>query len=151
MLLPSREPSLTSAPPGLAQYAATLKYLSRSEATASRPIFIPLQPNISMQLFSPSHLRPASLENMTRDLKTAFKDLGFTSCDVLGHSNGTIVAGWIIKAMGDFVKKTALVDPVCFCLYQPDVCYNFLYAEANSGVDIFLRCVSALSSHKSRC
>lgn len=51
---------------------------------------------------------------------------------VLSHSNGTIVHGWLLKAIPKLVRRSCLVDPVCFALWEPSIPYNFLYAPPKS-------------------
>lgn len=95
---------------------------------------------------------------MTEDLLSVMDELGFQSIDVLGHSNGTVVAAWVLKALPQLVRRLCLVDPVCFCkseeheaarsililesiagLWEPQVCYNFLYATPSNGIELLMR------------
>lgn len=88
---------------------------------------------------------------------------------VLSHSNGTIVHGWLLKQAPDLVVRSCFVDPVCFCtflppsllsphshsallagLWEPYVCFNFLYSKARTPIEYLMRYVPSplpLSSH----
>jgi len=57
---------------------------------------------------------------------------GLKSVVVMGHSFGSIIAGWLATAKPTLVAQAVFVDPVCFLLCLPDVCYNFLYRPPKS-------------------
>ncbi|KAH9819625.1 hypothetical protein DFH28DRAFT_1122364 [Melampsora americana] len=126
---------------GLIQYVALLSYLAHSSWARSRPVVIPIQPSISSSIFSPQHLSPPTKEEMTSDMGEIFRKEGFerSGADLFGHSNGTIVAAWIIKSMPHLVKRVCLVDPVCFCLWEGHVCHNFLYGTPRTGLERLIR------------
>lgn len=46
---------------------------------------------------------------------------------IVGHSFGTISAGWMATLRPDLVSHLILMDPVSLLLSLPDVAYNFLY------------------------
>ncbi|EGG07931.1 uncharacterized protein MELLADRAFT_116143 [Melampsora larici-populina 98AG31] len=126
---------------GFIQYVAFLRYLAHSPWARSRPVMIPIQPSISSSSFSSQHLSPPSKEEMTSDMREVFRKEGFetSGADLFGHSNGTIVAAWIIKSMPHLVKRVCLVDPVCFCLWEGHVCHNFLYGTPQNGLERLMR------------
>lgn len=101
-------------------------FLSRLWVT--RPMFILEVPYVSMQLTS---------VNMTVDETVdAVDDMMRThqvqhAC-IMGHSFGSIIAAWIIKSLPHRVSSIVLLDPVCFLLFLPDVCCNFVYATPRS-------------------
>lgn len=41
--------------------------------------------------------------------------------------SGTYVHAWILKEHPHLVKRSCFVDPVTFCSWEGDVCYNFIY------------------------
>ncbi|KAH9819620.1 hypothetical protein DFH28DRAFT_886535 [Melampsora americana] len=101
---------------GLIQYISLVRYLTYSSYGRERPVVILLQPSISMEIFDKSFLDPPHQDEVTRDVegimeKWDFKDTGI---DLLSHSNGTVIAGWVIKAFPELVNKCCLIDPVCF-------------------------------------
>jgi len=54
---------------------------------------------------------------------------------VVGHSFGTISAGWIVSLRPDLVSHVTLMDPVSLLLALPDVAYNFLYRVPSNMVE----------------
>jgi pimeloyl-ACP methyl ester carboxylesterase len=57
------------------------------------------------------------------------------SVNVVGHSFGTITAGWFVRACPQYVSHLSLLDPVCLLLAHPEVAYNFLYRSPTSLVE----------------
>jgi hypothetical protein len=47
----------------------------------------------------------------------------------------------MLKSYPNMVYRSCFVDPVAFCIWEGDVCFNFLYREATN--------VSALRSSRS--
>ncbi|KAA1130211.1 hypothetical protein PGTUg99_007235 [Puccinia graminis f. sp. tritici] len=101
---------------GFLLYSSLIKYLALSPWANERPVMILVQPHISMEIFSPAYFLPPSETQLTGDIKEVFEDLGFheTGVELLAHSNGTVVSGWIIKAFPKLVKRSCLLDPICF-------------------------------------
>lgn len=126
---------------GLAQYATLLNYLSVHPSLKERPIMVLIQPHISMAFFSKHYLNPPDMQSCTAGIKRAthrheFDQSGMT---VLSHSNGTIVHGWLIKEAPELCRRSCLVDPVTFCLWEPWVCFNFLYSQARTPIEWLMR------------
>ena len=94
-----------------------------------------------MEIFSPAYFLPPNETQLTGDVNEVFEDLGFheTGVELLAHSNGTVVSGWIIKAFPKLVKRCCLLDPICFALWEGHVCYNFLYSQPKTGLEKLLR------------
>lgn len=69
----------------------------------------------------------------------------------MGHSFGSITAGWFVKANPERVSHMTLVDPVSLLLCLPDVGYTFLYRQPSTVMQwiIFLRfwCYSTSGKH----
>ena len=65
----------------------------------------------------------------------------FDECGVavMSHSMGTIHHSMIVKGIPYLIRRSAFVDPVCFQLWAPHVCYRFLYKHTDSFVEAFLR------------
>lgn len=106
-----------------------------------RPVLIPLQPWTSGDLFSPRFLRPWHKSESARLIRSMLKRHGLDRCgvSVLSHSMGTILHTWLLKEMPDQLRRSLLVDPVCFQLWAPHVCYRFLYKKAHTFVEYMLR------------
>jgi hypothetical protein len=41
--------------------------------------------------------------------------------------SGSYVHAWMLKEYPHLVKRSCFVDPVTFCSWEGDVCYNFIY------------------------
>lgn len=128
---------------GFCQYGAFLSYIANAPWARNKPIVILLQPSISQEVFSSQHLRPPSKETLATDViqliyTEKFAEVGV---ELLGHSMGTIVIAWVVKALSNkgIIKRMCLIDPVCFCLWEPHVCYNFLYSKPRTGIERMIR------------
>lgn len=49
---------------------------------------------------------------------------------LVGHSFGSITAGWFVKRYPSAVSHLTLIDPVSLLLALPDVAHKFLYRYA---------------------
>ncbi|KAM0751691.1 hypothetical protein T439DRAFT_300689 [Meredithblackwellia eburnea MCA 4105] len=126
---------------GMAQYATLLNYLCVSKTLKNRPIMILLQPNISMSFFSRGYLDPLEQHSTAAGLKRVAQKYQFdkSGLTVLSHSNGTMVHGWLLKASPELCLRNCFVDPVCFCLWEPYVAYNFLYSSPVTPIEYLMR------------
>lgn len=126
---------------GFLLYTTLIHYLAFSEWGNQRPVMIFVQPHISMEIFSPAYFLPPDEPQLVGDVKEAFDRMAIheTGIEILAHSNGTVVAGWIIKAFPELVKRSCLLDPICFALWEGHLCYNFLYSKPKTGLQKLLR------------
>ncbi|KAF8309542.1 hypothetical protein DL93DRAFT_2230807 [Clavulina sp. PMI_390] len=127
---------------GLAQYSVLVSAILKSPELAHRTILVPLQPHISQQIFHPRHVRPPRHRFVVQDLKTIIERHApgpKKEAVVLSHSNGTVLHSWLIKAHPELVQASCFVDPVVFCLWEGDVCYNFVYREPSNGIELLMR------------
>lgn len=71
---------------------------------------------IRMEIFSNRFLKPPTELEMISDFKELIQKWSFhqTGLELLSHSNGTVISGWIIKAFPELIRRTCLIDPVCF-------------------------------------
>lgn len=58
--------------------------------------------------------------------------------NIIGHSFGTITAGWFVRAHPEAVCHMTLIDPVSLLLAHPEVAYNFLYRPPATVVQWFM-------------
>jgi len=58
---------------------------------------------------------------------------------VVSHSNGTVLHAWLLKAHPGLVTASCFVDPFTFCLWEGDVCYNFVYKRPTTGIELLMR------------
>ncbi|SPC67416.1 uncharacterized protein UHOD_03431 [Ustilago sp. UG-2017b] len=124
---------------GLAQYSSLLTSLLRTASLSSRPLLILLQPNISQSILSPSFLHPFGHHETTSAFRHILARHNLTSIDILSHSYGSLVHSWLIKSLGSVVRRSCFVDPVCFQLWVPFVCSNFIYKRASTPIELLMR------------
>lgn len=124
---------------GLAQYASLVTFFLHSPAFAHRPILILLQPNISQSILSPHFLRPFGHHETTSAFRSILAKQRWTSIDVLSHSYGSLVHSWLVKSLNATVRRSCFVDPVCFQLWVPFVCANFIYKRASTPIEMLMR------------
>lgn len=131
---------------GLSEYALALRALLRPHGQpAPYPVVIPLQPWMSYEFFSPRFLRPWHHVEAPALLHGILTRHGFDKCHVsiLSHSMGTIVHAWLMRAWPKLIARSVFVDPVCFQLWEPHICYRFLYKPTESFVEFVLRYFAA--------
>lgn len=112
---------------GFLHYWTTFRLLSTK--LPSRYIMIPLQPQISQDIFHPRFLIPSTPKESARHLSEVIVSLGWDKCgiDLLSHSklvglfllnplrslphSGTFFHAWMLKYHPNLVKRSCLVDP----------------------------------------
>ncbi|GAA5973276.1 hypothetical protein JCM11641_003047 [Rhodosporidiobolus odoratus] len=128
---------------GMAQYATLVHVLSTSPSLHDRPILVLLQPHISMSFFKRGYLDPPDQKRCTDGLERVLRKFGFDEkaggCTVLSHSNGTIVHGWLVRDCPSLVARSCFVDAVCFKLWEPWVCHNFLVRKPQKPIEHLMR------------
>ncbi|GBE79707.1 hypothetical protein SCP_0209080 [Sparassis crispa] len=152
---------------GLAHYQPFISQLLRS--LPNHPILIPLQPHISQQIFHPHYLKPMNRRVMSECLAGLMNKLGWVRLEegcpqslpkpqpytrngekvtqmqsplgvtMLSHSNGSFVHAWMLKRHPELITRSCFVDPVAFCSWEGDVCYNFLYRPCSTGIDLLMK------------
>lgn len=88
-----------------------------------RSVFLVSLPHISMRIQEDV----PSKGEMVASISDMLASWGNASAHFVGHSFGSIVLAWMIKEAPSLVSFVTFVDPVCFLLIKPDVCYNFMY------------------------
>ncbi|KAJ6598984.1 hypothetical protein DFH09DRAFT_1021686 [Mycena vulgaris] len=143
---------------GLVQYNSIISDLHRQ--FPDRPLLIPLQPHISQNIFHPRFLDPICREALADRLAGLMRELGwvdFVSKDsdemnskdasgaastpgvtMLSHSNGSYLHAWCLKRYPELISRSCFVDPVTFCSWEGDACYNFLYRQCTSGMELLI-------------
>ncbi|THH15209.1 hypothetical protein EW146_g5239 [Bondarzewia mesenterica] len=142
---------------GLVQYKLILSRLLH--LLGDRPILFPLQPHISQQVFHPGFLLPKGRKETAAAMRALLVELGWVrdegekevSVDLdvlrarkgrvtlLSHSNGSFVHAWMLKAHPELYNRSCFVDPVTFCSWEGDVCYNFIYRPCTTGIHLVMR------------
>lgn len=112
---------------GVAMYLKVINAMRNKEP--DRTIIVLDLPHISLKLV---HQIPSVTQTLEA-IDNIFKKHDLTDCSWLGHSYGSIVITWVIRARPHYVNKVNLVDPVCFALWEPDLIRNFLYNSNPTG------------------
>ncbi|KAI0677587.1 hypothetical protein C8Q78DRAFT_960231 [Trametes maxima] len=58
---------------------------------------------------------------------------------MLSHSNGSFSHAWMLKAYPRMIIRSCFVDPVTFCSWEGDLCYNFIYKPCSNGLDLVIK------------
>ena len=74
-------------------------------------------------------IKPLSRVDTLEAVECICSEHGIDRFVVGGYSFGSIPAGWLATAMPWRVSQAIFLDPVCFLLVLPDVCYQFLYRQ----------------------
>ncbi|KAF9055398.1 hypothetical protein BDZ89DRAFT_1055993 [Hymenopellis radicata] len=141
---------------GISQYKIALTRIIRN--FSDRPLLVVLQPHISQNIFHPNFLKPMTREQTTERLAALLDQLGWANMErdtsketskqriaaqkgvtMLSHSNGTYGHAWMLKDYPHMVTRSCFVDPVTFCSWEGDTCYNFLYRRCTTGIDLIMR------------
>lgn len=127
---------------GVVQYITAVQALvAPGGRPAMRPLLVPLQPWVSYEFFSKRFLRPWKYHEASTSIRHMLERHQLDKCgvNVLSHSMGTIVHTWLMRAWPELIHRSLFVDPVCFQLWAPHICYRFLYKPTDSFVEYVLR------------
>ncbi|KAF7292390.1 hypothetical protein HMN09_01223100 [Mycena chlorophos] len=128
-----------------------------------RPLLFPLQPHISQAVFHPKFLDPPCRQEFADLIAGLLHKLGWVewsptdddlsrdarltpanrTVNVLSHSNGAYLHTWCLKWYPELFSRSCLADPASLCLWEGDLCYNFLYKQPTNGVELVTRYVIA--------
>ncbi|KAK7061796.1 hypothetical protein R3P38DRAFT_2831563 [Favolaschia claudopus] len=122
-----------------------------------RPLLIPLQPHISQDIFHPSYLDPICRQDLADRLAGLMDELGWVDLPnkdsddlskenavvspgvtMVSHSNGSYLHAWCLKQHPEIITRSCFVDPVTFCSWEGDACYNFLYRIPTTGFELIV-------------
>ena len=121
---------------GIGQYFLFLRQLRHHTGG----VVIMLQPNISGFVLSRHFLDAPSEDSQVEALRTAMHANGFGGgATLVSHSNGTMLHGWILRRAPELVRRSVLIDPVSFRLFEGALCYNFLHRPARTPIAVLLR------------
>ncbi|CAK9089763.1 unnamed protein product [Durusdinium trenchii] len=99
-----------------------------------KDIFLVSLPHISMRIKEDV---PSSTE-MVACLRDMLLSWDHTFAHFVGHSFGSIVVAWMCRNAKETVSVATFLDPVCFLLIKPDVCYNFMYREPQTATQLLM-------------
>ncbi|CDO71256.1 hypothetical protein BN946_scf184908.g13 [Trametes cinnabarina] len=58
---------------------------------------------------------------------------------MFSHSNGSFGHAWMLKTYPRMITRSCFVDPVTFCSWEGDLCYNFIYRPSVNGLDLVIK------------
>ncbi|RDX55582.1 hypothetical protein OH76DRAFT_1468814 [Lentinus brumalis] len=149
---------------GLTQYRGFIEKVL--VALPDHPILVPLLPHVSQEILHPRYLRPMGRKEMTECLAGLIAELGWADLEVpspetsdseeksvveahlkkipkgvtvLSHSNGSFGHAWLLKTHPRMVTRSCFVDPVTFCSWEGDLCYNFIYRPCSNGLHLIVK------------
>jgi len=99
-----------------------------------RSFFFISLPHISMRI---KEEVPSSSE-MVACISDMLASWGFHKAHFVGHSFGSLPMAWMARKAPSFVGMMTFMDPVCFLLVKPDVCYNFMYREPSDPTQLLI-------------
>lgn len=99
-----------------------------------KDIFLVSLPHISMRIKEDV---PSSAE-MVACLRDMLLSWDHTSAHFVGHSFGSIVVAWMCRNAQETVAVATFLDPVCFLLIKPDVCYNFMCRQPETATQLLM-------------
>lgn len=108
-------------------------------STSGRDMFLVSLPHISMRIKEDV---PSSSE-MVACLSDMIASWGHASAHFIGHSFGSVPVAWMVRRAPDMVQMATFMDPVCFLLVKPDVCYNFIYRRASTPARLLMEFFAA--------
>ncbi|GLB33884.1 hypothetical protein LshimejAT787_0107680 [Lyophyllum shimeji] len=150
---------------GLLQYNAVIRHLFQQ--FTDRPLLVLLQPQISQHIFHPRYLKPMSRHETADRLAQLLEHLGWVhsggtgrneksdtedekevahsllggkkkGVTMLSHSNGSYTHAWMLKGHPKLISRSCFVDPVTFCSWEGDVCFNFLYRQPKTAMELLM-------------
>ncbi|KAJ8481767.1 hypothetical protein ONZ51_g5790 [Trametes cubensis] len=151
---------------GLAQYRRFIEHMF--VALPDNPVLVPLLPHVSQEILHSRFLKPMGRKEMTACLSGLLVELGWAdlkepssdSSDaedkgstegtkekmkvskgvtMLSHSNGSFGHAWMLKTHPNMINRSCFVDPVTFCSWEGDLCYNFIYRPCFNGLDLVIK------------
>lgn len=118
----------------LLQYLTLIKQFLKVRGSDRRALFLVSLPHIFMRV---NEDVPSSAQTVSAivDMLTAW---GVSAAHFVGHSFGSVVVSWMVRSAPAMVKTATFIDPVCFLLIKPDVCYNFVYRKPKTPTQLVL-------------
>eukprot|EP01031_Cornospumella_fuschlensis_P035698 gene35698-43294_t len=121
--------------PGWSFYVMLIRYM----ATERTIIMVDLE---AVKIKSMCFYMP-TVDHFTEHIVHILRRHHIEKVSVVGHSFGTIVAGWVVSRFPEIVSHVTLIDPVSLLLALPDVAYSFVYRKPKSFVEWVLYLMAA--------
>ncbi|KAI9259608.1 Alpha/Beta hydrolase protein [Phascolomyces articulosus] len=104
-----------------------------------QPVFCIELPHVSSRLVE--HI-PTPQETVG-EIQTMLNTHKYTKATIVGHSLGTIVAGWMAKFATHRVSGLVLIDPICFLLNFHYTAYNMLHRVPSKFTEYLIHYVAS--------
>ncbi|KAG9047575.1 hypothetical protein FS837_001980 [Tulasnella sp. UAMH 9824] len=130
---------------GLLQYFYTIVFIL-NRIPPHQPLVVPLDPSISQSIWHPSHLEPMSRENWVQGLKGLIEKHGWDGdVAMISHSKGSYVHTWMLKEYPQLALLTPVLNvvQVCFCIWEGDLCWNFVYRTPRNSWQLIIKYFAA--------
>lgn len=101
---------------------------------AHTTVFLVSMPHLAMRLKSDV---PSGAEVVTC-LTGMLSSWDYRRAHFVGHSFGSVVMAWVVRQAPEIVSSAVFIDPVCFLLAKPDVCYNFVYRPPQKPLELVM-------------
>ncbi|KAG2215028.1 hypothetical protein INT45_010273, partial [Circinella minor] len=115
----------------------------RRMTTLECPLFCIELPYVSTRLVE--HV-PTPKETVM-EIQTMLDTHGFDKAIIVGHSLGTVVAGWMATYAMNRISGLVLIDPVCFLLNYHDTAYNMLHRIPSNFAEYLIHYFASRELH----
>ncbi|KAJ3227510.1 40S ribosomal protein S6 [Clydaea vesicula] len=116
---------------GLFCYAKLIYKLCKIDE--DRAVFLVELPHVSMRLIGGDMV--PDMVSTVKEVETMLKMYNFSTANFVGHSLGSVY--WMTK-YSKMVSSVTFIDPVCFKLYDSDVCFNFVYRKPKTATEFLI-------------
>jgi pimeloyl-ACP methyl ester carboxylesterase len=99
-----------------------------------RKILLMYMPEVASRV--PSSNRIFTKDEMIVGVTQLFDQHGIKNATFIGHSFGTTCMAWFVNEAPWLVHSCYFIDPVCFLLNEPDVCFNFMYRTPTNPLQL---------------
>ncbi|CAL1700757.1 unnamed protein product [Somion occarium] len=125
---------------GLIQYNIFLTQLM--EAIPDRPVLVPLHPHASQEIFHPRFLNPMNRHESADCLAGLLRELDWVEqhrADNGEKLDDEPKDGQRPTGVTMMIYRSCFVDPVTFCSWEGDLCYNFIYRRCATGLELLMK------------
>ncbi|CAO3614637.1 unnamed protein product [Cunninghamella blakesleeana] len=104
-----------------------------------RPMFCVELPFVAMRMVDQVPLT----EDIVNDIEKMLHRHGYKHAVFVSHSLGTAVTSWLMKYSPSIVSGSVFIDPICFLLHYPSLCFNFIHRLPKTVAEYFTRYVAS--------
>ncbi|KAI9302793.1 Alpha/Beta hydrolase protein [Cunninghamella echinulata] len=104
-----------------------------------RPMFCVELPFVAMRMVDQVPLT----EDIVKDIEQMLHRHGYKHAVFVSHSLGTAVTSWLMKYTPSIVAGSVFIDPICFLLHYPTLCFNFIHRIPTQISEYFTKFVAS--------